>query len=70
MEVPGKVTSRRSEETTGKETREENLGSLRRFSRRRSRKKFKEVIKDVHKSRGRPLSRATQCFPTDSNRID
>lgn len=69
MEVPGKVTSRRSEETTGKETREENLGSLRRFS-RRSRKKFKEVIKDVHKSRGRPLSRATQCFPTDSNRID
>lgn len=63
----GKITSRRGQEATGKEIREENLGSQGEGG--RCRKKFK-VIKDVYKFRRRLLSRATQCFSTDSNRID
>ena len=64
MEVLGKVISRKSE-STWEGNKGQELGSSQRKG-GRCRKKFKEMRKDIHKSRGKLLGRATQCFLANS----
>lgn len=64
MEVLAKVISRKSESTWEGNKRQE-LGSSQRKG-GRCRKKFKEMRKDIDKSRGKLLSKATQCLLANS----
>lgn len=69
MVVLGESNQQEEQRSNWKEIKEEKLGSSQEGG-GRCRQKFKEVIKDTHKSRGRLLNGATQCFPTDSSRIE
>jgi len=67
MEVLGKVISRKSESTwEGNKGQELGLKLEPQRKGGRCRKKFKEMRKDIHKSRGKMLSIATQCFLANS----